>query len=375
MTDPLLWFDAHLDLAYLAINGRDMEAPPESCGGPHQPASATLPSLEEGGVRFALGTIFTEAGGQGPEGYPVGDAERAFKAGRAQLEVYLTWRDKGIAALDLLRTVRTDPQVGQIRGGMGVSEVVHPDALSAARRVARDGKLHMGVLIEGADPIRSPDELEWWAERGAVAIGMAWWRSSRYAGGNGTDDPLTDLGRDLVKRMDTLGLVHDASHLSDRSLRGLLNATDRVVMASHSNCRALMPPGADGKPNQRHLADETIREIGQRGGMIGLNLLAAFLHEDPGKAGISDCVAHVEHVCQVLGHRRAVGLGSDMDGGITADELPQGIRRPIDLRKIADALGDRGWSDDEVRGFAAGNWLEFWRRAANDRARTRAAHA
>lgn len=369
MTDPLLWFDAHLDLAYLAVNGRDMSAPPETCGGPHQPASVTLPSLREGRVRFALGTIFTEAGGAGPEGYPVDDAERAHKVGRAQLEVYLTWRDKGLVATDLARLVRFDPHVGEIRGGMGVSEVVHPDALNAVRRSSRDDKLHIGVLIEGADPIRNPDELEWWVERGAVAIGMAWWRSSRYAGGNGSDDPLTDLGRELVRRMDALGVVHDVSHLSDRSLDGLLSATDRVVMASHSNCRALMPPGKDGKPNQRHLTDETIREIGRRGGVIGLNLLASFLHEDAKAAGVEDCVRHVERVCEIIGHRGAVGLGSDMDGGITAEELPRGIRRPADLQKIADALSALGWSDAEVRGFAAGNWLEFWRRAVNGRGR------
>ncbi|MBL0920667.1 MAG: membrane dipeptidase [Phycisphaerales bacterium] len=367
MSDPLLWFDAHLDLAYLAVNGRDMGAPPESCGGPHHPAAVTLPSLREGGVRFALGTVFTEAGGAGPEGYPVCDAQRAHKAGRAQLEVYLTWRDRGDAALDLLRAMRTDPHVGEIRGGMGVSEVVHADALTAARRAARDEKLHLGVLIEGADPIRTPDELQWWAERGVVAVGMAWWRSSRYAGGNGSDDPLTDLGLELVRQMDDLGLVHDVSHLSDRSLEGLLGATERVVMASHSNCRALMPPGKDGKPNQRHLTDDAIREIARRGGIIGLNLLASFLHEDPKAAGVEDCVHHVEHVCELVGHRRAVGLGSDMDGGITAEELPRGLRRPADLRKIAEALGARGWSDAEVRGFAAGNWLEFWRRAANER--------
>lgn len=372
MTDPLLWFDAHLDLAYLAVNGRDMHAAPESSGGPHHPASVTLPSLRDGAVRFALGTIFTEAGGGGPEGYPVGDAERAFKAGRAQLEVYLTWRDQHHAALDLLSILRTDPHVGQIRGGMGVSEVVHPGAMESARRAARDNKLHLGVLIEGADPIRTPDELPWWIERGAVAVGMAWWRSSRYAGGNGSDDPLTDLGRELIKHMDAHAVVHDVSHLSDRSLDGLLSATDAPVIASHSNCRALLPTDKHGKPNQRHLTDDTIREIAKRGGVIGLNLLGAFLNEDPAKASIDDCIAHVEHVCEVAGHRRIIGLGSDMDGGIRADELPIGIRKPTDLRKLTDALHARNWSDHEIRGFAATNWLDFWRTTANRKSNARA---
>jgi membrane dipeptidase len=365
MADSLLWFDAHLDLAYLAVNGRDMDAPTDACAGPHPPAAVTLPSLREGAVRFALATIFTEAGGQGPEGYPVGDAERAHKVGRAQLEVYLTWRDRASAALDLLKSLRIDPHVGEVRGGMGVSEVVPAAALAAARKVARDGKLHIGVLIEGADPIRTPDELPWWVERGAVAIGMAWWRSSRYAGGNGSDDPLTPLGRVLIQQMDAHNVVHDVSHLSDRSLEGLLAATDRTVIASHSNCRALLPLDKEGKPNQRHLTDATIREIARRNGVIGLNLLGAFLNKDPKEASIDDCIAHIEHVCEVAGHRRIIGLGSDMDGGIRADELPIGIRKPADLAKLADALRARNWTDDDIRGFAAGNWLDFWRRVAN----------
>ncbi len=369
MADPLLWFDAHLDLAYLAVSGRDMQAPPEDCNGPNPPASITLRSLAQGAVGFVLGTIFTEAGGGGPDGYPVGDAERAHKAGRAQLEAYFTWRDRGLVALDLLKTLRVDPHVGEIRGGMGVSEVVPPDALTAARRAARDDKLHVGILIEGADPIRTPDELPWWAERGVVAVGMAWWRSSRYAGGNGTHDPLTDLGRELIKQMDTLHIVHDVSHLSDRSLDDLLSATDRTVVASHSNCRAIVPKDHKGEPAQRHLTDEAIREIAARGGVIGLNLVKSFLNPRPDDATIDDCVRHVEHICDVAGHRAAVGLGSDMDGGIPATELPKGIRRPADLSRLAEALRNRGWSDDEIANFAAGNWLHFWRRIASAKPR------
>src|SRR5689334_12521266 len=116
-----MWFDAHLDLAYLAVNARDMLGPLSPSSGPHPPAAVTLPAMRGGGVRFALATIFTEAGGTGPEGYPAGNVERAAAVGRAQLEVYLTWRDRGEIALDLRKALRRDPAVGQIRGGMGVA--------------------------------------------------------------------------------------------------------------------------------------------------------------------------------------------------------------------------------------------------------------
>ncbi len=359
----IAWFDAHLDLAMLAVLGRNMAARPESVtkamewGGT---AGLTLESLVEGHVRMCLGTIFTEPDGKTAEGYPAGDAERAFVVGRAQLEVYLTWRDRGLIALDRLACVRAGAGLGEVRGGMGVAEM---SPLSTRKRMAMvpaKPAIHLGILIENADPIRSPAELEWWKERGVVAVGMAWAKSSRYAGGNSTTDGLTPIGREFVREMDRLGLAHDVSHLSDRSFADLCAATPRRVFASHSNCRAITDPtGA----NQRHLTDAQIREIVRRGGVIGINLYSAFLREglkEKGRASVADVVAHVERVCEIAGSRKHVGMGSDMDGGFSADRMPEGIDRPRDYRRIAEALSARGWSDDEVMDFAAGNWMRMF---------------
>jgi membrane dipeptidase len=201
---------------------------------------------------------------------------------------------------------------------------------------------------------------------GVIAVGLAWARGSRYASGNAApscDGPigLTPLGRDIVPRLDRLGIVHDISHLSDRALHDLLELTDRPVIASHSNCRSLL----DGL-SQRHLADETILEVGRRGGVIGLNLVRNFIRtgldpKDPGdRPTIDEAVAHVEHICEIQGHRRGVGMGSDLDGGISANDLPAGINQPRDFAKIAESMSRRGWSDQEIEGFAWENWARFW---------------
>lgn len=375
------WFDAHLDLAYLAVNGRDMLAPLDDSSGPHAPAAVTLPALAEGGVSMALATIFTEPGGTGPEGYPEGDFERAYKAGRGQLEAYLTWQDRGAVKIDLRRLLHVEPGTGEIRGGMGVAEVRPPSARRLAGRVNGKTPLHIGILMENADPIRSADELGWWVERGVVAVGLAWARSSRFAGGNMTQDGLSIAGRELVKAMDGLGVVHDASHLSDRAFADLCSITDRAIVATHSNCRALLGDPAA----QRHVTDAQIREIARRGGVIGLNLFAKFIDRRcgvsvsaPGSApsaeagagelarpSLAAAVAHVDHICQITGSREHVGLGSDMDGGFSAARLPEGIDRPRDLTRLADALSRHGWSDDDIFQFACGNWVRFWAGAAS----------
>lgn len=357
------WFDAHLDLAAFAVNGRDLTRPPETAGGPWQPASVTLPSLREGSVRCVLGTIFLEPDGKEAEGYPAGDVEAAHRKGRAQMEVYLTLRDRAEIGMDLKSYVRMDPGVGEVRGGMGVSEMAPADLSKKLGRDRDKRTLHVGVLIEGADPVRTPDELPWWVERGVVAMGLSWWRHSRYAGGNGEPGRgLTDLGRAMIKAMDAHDVVHDASHLSEKAFWELLKLTDRPVVATHSNCRVIVDPAGT---NERHLTDEQIQAIGERGGVVGLNLLSSFLRpgipfDSEQRASLDDCVRHVERVVELMGRSTGVGLGSDMDGGFSSKGLPEGVDGPGKLRELADALAARGWTQPDLDGFRVNNWGRFF---------------
>jgi membrane dipeptidase len=355
MTKPAI-FDAHLDLACLAENGRDMSRGLGDCGGPADPA-VTFPTLREGRVRACLVTVFVEPDGDDAVRYAAGDAESAHAAGLRQIEWYRRWCDEGFMSFGL--------PAGRMRASDDGASWKQTGDIGVA--------LQAGILVEGADPIRSPDELAWWVERGVVAVGLSWARPSRYSGGNSTPEAgLTDLGRAMIDAIDSAGVVHDLSHLSDRAMDELLSRASGRVIASHSNCRALM----DGE-NQRHLRDESIREIARRGGVIGINLFGKFLvpprnaSDGAGAAffasvpaartsTIADVVAHVERICELVGHRRAVGLGTDMDGGFGASSLPEKIRTPRDLKKILDALAARGWTASDLRGFAWGNWARFW---------------
>lgn len=355
------WFDGHLDLAYLAVNGRDMTAPLDPCAGPHAPAAVTLPELRDAGVQACLATIFTEADGTDASGYPAGDARAAHARGVAQLDVYSRWAERGECVID--------------RGRPGDSPALAGPLVLPLRLI---------LLMECADPIREPSEVEWWHERGVRAIGLAWARGSRYASGNGEPScssgvGLTPAGRELVKYMDRLGIVHDVSHLSDRAFGELMELADprTPVIATHSNSRALLgDPG-----NQRHVTDAQIREIaargtsseakfGRGGGVIGLNLFGKFLvpsgqyvnsaRGTGRRATLADAVAHIDHVCSITGNTRHIALGSDIDGGFGASDLPVEIERAGHLIRLAEALHDRGWSDDDIRAFAWGNWARVW---------------
>lgn len=322
-----LWCDAHIDLAYLALGGRDLTDALEKAKGDPQPAAVTFGSLAEAPVVLIFSTVFTGPEYQGPGGYPRGDAEAAHEAGLAQLDVYRRWEDAG-----LIRIVRGASDLEGLTG--------EPPACV--------------LLMEGADPIRTPSEVEWWRKEGIRIVGMSWWAGTRYAGGNGSPGPLTDEGRELVDALDEAHIIHDLSHLADEAAFGLLSLSASPVIASHSNARSLM-----GGENQRHLSDELLKEIGARGGVVGLNLCSRFLTLNDGRATLEETVGHVLHAAEVMGTRDGVGLGSDFDGGFSADVLPEGIDRPAHLSKIAAALREEAWSEKQVDGFASQNWARF----------------
>ncbi|MEO0513216.1 MAG: membrane dipeptidase [Planctomycetota bacterium] len=350
---PPAWFDAHLDLAFLALIGRDLTASdPRASDDPLQPGFLTLPALAEGGVATVLATVFTEPEGLPDSGavdprvqYDPSDPRSAFHAGAEQINLYHRLARDGHLALPASSWAREHGWT--------------PDARPAA-----------GILVENAEPILSPSELAWWKDRGVVAVGLTWATPNRYACGNATppdqDTGLSDAGRDLVHAMDDLGLVHDASHLSDRSLDDLFNTTNARVIASHSNCRALLTDSAayvsgDRAPAaQRHLTDDAIREIARRDGVVGLNLYRKFLappsrfQTNPRhRPTIDQTLDHVRRVVELTGSARHVGLGSDADGGLDATDLPDGLDHPRDYDRLAAALG---WTDDDTRAFQRGNW-------------------
>ncbi len=318
------WTDGHLDLAYCTLRGRDITGPYP----PPDDGCVTLPELRAAEVNLALATIFTEPveAGQSPReedaAYPTGNFVAAEACARQQLLIYEDLERRGE-----LRIVRTREDLHRATSQPGIV-----------------------LLMEGADPIRDASRVGEWFRRGLRIIGLAWARGTMFAGGNSRPAGLSDLGRALVEAIDQHFMVHDASHLADAAFDELLERARGPVIASHSNCRALLDAG-----NQRHLTDDYIRAIAERGGVIGLNLHAPFVsRNDP--PGSHHAIDHVEHIAQVTGRDDCIALGSDMDGGFPASRLLTDIQRPAELNRLADRLSERGWNDEQIDRFRFGNW-------------------
>ncbi|RLS64039.1 MAG: hypothetical protein DWH96_04595 [Planctomycetota bacterium] len=211
------------------------------------------------------------------------------------------------------------------------------------------------LLMECADPIRTPEEAAWWYAQGVRVVGMAWGRGSRYCGGNAMAGGINSMGRALVEAFDDLGILHDASHLSRAAFDDLLNITDQRIVATHSNAAALMPH------SERHLTDVQLAAIASRDGVVGLNLYGKFLAANR-PATLNDCLAHLERVTEFATSQR-IALGSDFDGGFTRHDVPQEIGGPHGLSILSNALKTRGFSTAEVLGFQHNNWLRVLRSA------------
>lgn len=216
------------------------------------------------------------------------------------------------------------------------------------------------LMMEGAEAVRHPDELAEWHAQGVRILAPAW-AATRYAGGTGEPGPFTRLGRMLLEAMADLGMMLDLTHLDDAAVMEALDRYPGVLLASHSNPRVL----ADSLHPNRHLTDEAIRLLAGRDGVMGIVPYNRFLTKGwdfpDGRAGITldTVVAHIDHVCQIAGDARHVGLGSDFDGGFGLESIPLGLDTVADLRLIGGVLQEHGYSPEEVDAVLGGNWLRL----------------
>ena len=329
----MLIVDTHLDLSDMALEGRDLTRPAlQQPPLKHGPNVVGFSDLRTGGIGLICGTLFTGPGTYRRNG--VDDPASAHQHAAKQIRWYNQQEQAG--RLHLVRR----------RGDLPtVSDPGHC--------------LHTIVLMENADPIQRPSDAGWWFAQGVRIVGMAW-RRTRYAGGTGAPGGLTAAGRELACELDKVGMIHDISHLADASFWDLLELSDGPIMASHSNCRALIN-------TDRQISDAMIRAIAARDGVIGINFFDRFLipasERQRRRATLADVMTHVRHICTVLGDADHVGLGTDFDGGLGRNDVPQEITTAADLPRIADAAARAGFGDVDIRKFLHGNWLRFFQRA------------
>ncbi len=161
---------------------------------------------------------------------------------------------------------------------------------------------------------------------------------------------LNDFGKEAIPYLNKLGIMIDVSHLSDGGFWDVLEFSEKPVLASHSNSRALTP-------HHRNLSDEMIKALANNGGIAGLNFSPDFLQNERNckESRLIDMMCHIKHMVDV-GGIDFVALGSDLDG--IRGKLE--INSPTKIPLIFDALVKEGFSDDQVEKIAYENALRFF---------------
>lgn len=194
--------------------------------------------------------------------------------------------------------------------------IAFADSPHAVTELLADGKIAALLSVEGPEVIDcDPDALEHLREAGFLMTTLTWNADNPLAGARGSDGGLTERGADFVREAQRLGMAIDVSHLSETAFWDLIRMTQKPILASHSNCRAL-------RDTTRNLTDDQLRAIADTDGAVGLNLYVPFLGQT---ADFETLERHLERMLRLCGERRVV-LGGDLDG---CDELPKGF---TDLR-------------------------------------------
>ena len=222
-----------------------------------------------------------------------------------------------------------------------------------------DAPLGFILAMEGADPIINPDQLKSWWEDGLRVVSLSHYGVSTYAHGTGTTGGLTSLGRKLLERMYSIGMILDVTHLSEESFWEALDIFNGPLIASHNNCRTLVP-------GDRQFSDEQIRALIKRDAVIGAALDAWMIYPGWVKGKTPNTVVsleaatdHIDYVCRLAGNSRHVAIGSDLDGGYGKEQCPHDLDTIADLQKIPNILVKRGYGEEDIRWIMHGNWLRL----------------
>lgn len=362
----MLLVDAHLDLAMNALEwNRDLIRPVEEIRAREQAltdkpdrgqGTVSFPEMRRGGVGLCVATQIARyvAPGNPLSGWH--SVEQAWAMTQGQLAWYRAMEERGE-----LVPIGTRDALDQ-----HLARWQHGDTTNAP--------IGYVMSLEGADSIVTLSHLERAYGQGLRAVGPAHYGPGVYAHGTNACGDMGPRGRDLLREMERLGIILDVTHLCDESFRDALDHFHGPVWASHSNCRSLVP-------HERQFSDDQLRELIDRDAIIGAAfdawmLVPGWVHlvskrEPPGRdAGptglgvtLGTVADHIDHICQLAGNARHCVIGSDLDGAFGRDQCPCGIDTIADLAKLPAVLTARGYSEDDVRQIAHGNFVRFLRNA------------
>lgn len=348
-----LVIDTHNDVLYQSVmRGKDI-------GKRINPGHTDLPRVKEGGIDVQIFSVWCD------EKYGNGTA---FAYANKQIDGLMSVIQNYPAEIALAKTPRD------------------------IRAITGQGKIAAMIGVEGGHMIEGRlDYLDSLFARGARYLTLTWNNSTEWAT-SATDETrnpgklkhkgLTDFGRQVIRRMNELGMMVDLSHVGRQTFFDAMETTAKPVLVSHSNAYALMA-------HPRNLQDDQIKAVAENGGVICLNFYSGFLDpthytkinrlyekyvttQDSVKRSsdakfnrlpaaakkqlrppLSLLLDHIDYMVKAAGIDH-VGIGSDFDG---MSSTPVGLDDCSDFPNLTAGLLQRGYTESDVRKILGENVL------------------
>ena len=233
--------------------------------------------------------------------------------------------------------------------------VAHGDKVSPCRsfsdmeQALEAGKFAAVLTVEGGAALAGqPERAQVLRDAGVRMLTLTWNGPNELGSGHDSSAGLTACGREAVAELERCGVLVDVSHLNDRGFEDLLSVAKKPFVASHSNARSVCG-------HRRNLPDAFIREIADRGGLIGLNYSKDFL-SDSGRGNLDDLYRHVCRFLE-LDAGPCLALGSDFDGTDIHPDLDS-VEKSL---SIYGYLTQHGIPADTADGILFGNAWRFFK--------------
>ena len=356
----MLIVDAHLDLAWNAmqwsrdllqsvytLRSREQFVPGDGRG----QNTVSLPELRRGRVALCFGTVLARVNERGAPDIDYKSPAQAYAAGQGHIAYYHALAEQGHIRL-ITNRVMLDAHMAEWEAW----DAAHDEITT------RTPPVGLVISMECADPILFPEQIVEWHDAGLRVVGPAHYGRGRYVGGTGTDVGFAEAGIQLLNAMERVGMILDVTHLSDEAFWEAMSLYDGPLLASHHNSRALVP-------HQRQLSDEQIRALVQRDAVIGAAFDIWMLIPDWNfprsnnrQVTIATVAQHIDHVCQIAGDSLHAAIGSDLDGGFGRESSPLDLDTIADVQRLADALSELDFQDDDIANVMHRNWLRLLRR-------------